>query len=898
MFIVLAASAAHAQRVTTPFGAGPLQLPGTIEAENFDNGGPGVAYVDDSPGNSGGAYRATDVDIEAASGGGYNLGWVNAGEWLAYTVNVATTGAYTVEFRVASLGPGGTFHLEMNGTDVTGAIRVPDTGDWQTWQTVTKTVSLTAGVQVARLVMDTTGLYAVGNFDWMRFTFGASTPFSGTPILLPGTIEAEDFDNGGPGVAYVDDSPGNSGGAYRATDVDIEAASGGGFDVGWVNAGEWLKYSVNVADASAYLVSFRVASLGPGGTFHLEMNGIDVTGAIHVPDTGGWQTWQNVTQIVRLSKGVQVARLVMDAPGMYAVGNFDSVTFTPKQPTQYGQAPELPGLVEAERFDLGGPGVAYVDDSPGNSGGAYRVDEDVDIESTTDVGGGYNVGWVSAGEWLSYTVIFPSTEGLYTIRVRVASPGAGGSFHIEDNGDDLTGPIAIPDTGGWQTWATVERAGISLPHKEIHFRRWRLVMDTVGASGAVGNFNWFSVAREIPVKETDLSSQEVLDGKSLGIPSQAYAINDIGTIVGTRTSMPEPNVRMPIPFRWSSSGLQDLGVPFLCSALESCPARAVNNYDEVAGYWWNGDTSMRGLLWRNTTTATEISRGFAYGINDATVVVGTNLVPMVSGSPLFFGYRWTPSPGDQGTLAYLDPDAPSYWAESSEARFIRNDGVVVGTRQGKAVIWQQDATVTELGSGVVNAMNDRRALAVGQSLGSPIVWRDGLQIWILRGSEGEACAVNEAGYVVGWVKVLNQRHAFVWQESLGLQDLGPGEAHGIDEAGNIVGWRTTALGSQATLWQVDLSVQDLFIGLEATAGRLLVGPDRAPLAWATTVLQDISTAHFAWAVGSMNSARSNLAEALKVVADPSNIRTVADPSNTRAAAVLSLGNTLAGRLPQ
>ena len=51
------------------------------------------------PGNAGGAYRPTDVDIEttADTGGGYNLGWVAAGEWLKYTVNVTAAGNYNLE---------------------------------------------------------------------------------------------------------------------------------------------------------------------------------------------------------------------------------------------------------------------------------------------------------------------------------------------------------------------------------------------------------------------------------------------------------------------------------------------------------------------------------------------------------------------------------------------------------------------------------------------------------------------------------------------------------------------------------------------------------------------------------------------------------------------------------
>ncbi len=338
LVMVLAAAAPHAE--TTPHHGVPVALPGTIDAEDFDNGGEGIAYHDDSPGNSGGAYRATDVDLEPTSdpGGGHNVGWASPGEWSIYTVNVTTTGAYTVEFRVASPGAGGTFHLEANGVDVSGAISVPDTGGWQSWATVNRTgVSLPAGTQRLGLVMDTAGIHgAVGNLNWMRFTLvsGGPTPFTGTAFALPGRVDAKNFDNGGAGIAYHDDSPGNSGGAYRATDVDLEATSdaGGGHNVGWASAGEWLSYTANVAATGRYTVQVRVASQGAGGTFHLEVGGVDVTGTLVVPDTGGWQSWTTVGRTgVLLGASIQQMRLVMDtAGGSGAVGNFNWIEVEPE----------------------------------------------------------------------------------------------------------------------------------------------------------------------------------------------------------------------------------------------------------------------------------------------------------------------------------------------------------------------------------------------------------------------------------------------------------------------------------------------------------------------------------------------------------------------------------------
>lgn len=484
----------------TPFSGTPVALPATIQVENFDNGGSGVGYLDTTSANTGGQYRSTDVDIEDSSdsGGGHDVGWVAATEWLKYTVNVSAAGAYDIDVRVASAGGGGTFHIEANGTDITGHLAVPNTGGWQSWTTVRKSgVVLAAGAQVWRLAMDTNGATgAVGNFNYIRVTLRTSgTPYGGTAAAVPGTIQAENFDEGGAGVAYVDTTSGNAGGKYRVTDVDIESSAdaGGGYDLGWVYAGERLNYSVNVAAAGTYDIDVRVASPGTGGTFHLEVNGVDKTGRLTVPNTGGWQTWTTVRKSgVTLSAGPQVWRLVMDTNGATtAVGNFNYLRIAAQASSSpFGGVPAaLPGVIQAEKFDDGGAGRGYRDTTTGNSGGQYRS-TDVDIERTSDTGGGYNLGWVFAGEWLNYTVTV-QTAGTYDIDVRLASSATGGTFHIEVNGVDKTGPISVPNTGDWQGWRTVRKASVSLPAGP---QVWRLVMDANGATGAVANFNYVSVS--------------------------------------------------------------------------------------------------------------------------------------------------------------------------------------------------------------------------------------------------------------------------------------------------------------------------------------------------------------------------------------------------------------------
>lgn len=158
------------------FGGVPIGLPGIIEAENFDKGGEGVAYHDTDAENLGTGVRTTEaVDVDGDCGGTTCLGYVRAGEWLHYTVNVTAAGPYVLTARVAAIGYGGTFHVEFNGANVTGPMTVPRTGSWTSFVDISQPVTLTAGTQVMRVVIDTNGETGVmGNID--RFTLSRSRP--------------------------------------------------------------------------------------------------------------------------------------------------------------------------------------------------------------------------------------------------------------------------------------------------------------------------------------------------------------------------------------------------------------------------------------------------------------------------------------------------------------------------------------------------------------------------------------------------------------------------------------------------------------------------------------------------------------------------------------------------
>jgi hypothetical protein len=334
---------AIASAATTPFGGTPLALPGTIQAANFDNGGEGIAYHDTTQGNTGGAYRATDVDLQASSEGGYNIGWIDAGEWVNYTVSVPVAGNYVATLRVASPAGGGSLHIGFNGpSSVWKTVAIPVTGDWQSWTNVSVPVTLGAGVQQMTLLFDTAGfnlsavvVTSAGNDTTSHGGTSGSTSFTATPVSLPGLVLAANFDNGGEGVGYHDTTSGNTGGAYRTTDVDIEQASDGGFDVGWIDTGEWLNYTVSVASAGTYVAQLRVASPG-GAAMHLGFNTAShVWAPVTIPATGGWQNWMTVNVPVTLGAGVQQMTLLFDSAGL----NVESINVTATSTPATGVTP-------------------------------------------------------------------------------------------------------------------------------------------------------------------------------------------------------------------------------------------------------------------------------------------------------------------------------------------------------------------------------------------------------------------------------------------------------------------------------------------------------------------------------------------------------------------------------
>ncbi|MDO5969537.1 DUF4998 domain-containing protein [Flavivirga aquimarina] len=146
---------------------GIIEFPGTLQAENYNTGGQGVAYSDNEGNNRGNSYRNDGVDISGGPAPGFNVGWTNDGEWLAYTVKVLETGSYRVNFSISSLNATvGQLVLKFDEKEVL-VFQGVGTGSWSIFTNqLAGDIELEAGIYELKVEMRNPGL----NFDALTLT--------------------------------------------------------------------------------------------------------------------------------------------------------------------------------------------------------------------------------------------------------------------------------------------------------------------------------------------------------------------------------------------------------------------------------------------------------------------------------------------------------------------------------------------------------------------------------------------------------------------------------------------------------------------------------------------------------------------------------------------------------
>ena len=385
------------------------QIPGVVYLSDYDLGTNGIAYYDVDyanytlssgedyqPWNSGWTYRNDGVDIQKntdnVNSNGYQIGYTKDKEWLKYTVEVAETGFYNINFRYATTQSGAKVKLFVNDVDIVGNINLGNSGGWSNFVNhYIENAYLEAGNQILKVQVDGNSEFNMSSIEFLKSTdaipdfevLSASTngdeksikivlnhpinqtditnslfeimvnnnsraiesveidasttrfvtikladylfyqdeikvSYNGTIItsiynsllstfaslvvdnnlrtrlLIPGKIQAEDFNN------------------QSGLETENTSDTGAGQNIGYTDAGDYAEYLIYISDSGNYNLNTRTAAQSNAGKIELELinnQGTQSLSIIDLPITGGWQSWQTTSTQTVLNTGIYTLKM-------------------------------------------------------------------------------------------------------------------------------------------------------------------------------------------------------------------------------------------------------------------------------------------------------------------------------------------------------------------------------------------------------------------------------------------------------------------------------------------------------------------------------------------------------------------------------------------------------------
>ena len=331
--------------------------------------------------------------------------------------------------------------------------------------------------------------------------------------------------------------------------IQLETSSEGGQNVAFIDSGDFTSYATVEFGAGAASFSARVASSAAGGTIEIRTGGAmgALAGTCTVPGTGGWQNWTTITCPVTGLTSTQTLFLRYTG-GTGNLFNLRWFSFT----AAATQAISAFSQIEAENFTT-------------------------QVGIQTEAGSeGRNVGWIDTGDYLHFSAVdFGSGAASFT--ARVASAGVGGTIEIRTG--SLTGTVlgscAVPVTGGWQTWTTINCNVSGLSGVRALYLRF------VGGAGALFNLNWFRF------NTTPQNTGGDVVGKiSAGYQGWFNAQGD-GSPFGcwfhwtNNCNAPTPNTNVKFEVYPDTREYSRLYQSNLANLANGTPARLFSSYDQV-----------------------------------------------------------------------------------------------------------------------------------------------------------------------------------------------------------------------------------------------------------------------------------------------------------------------------
>jgi beta-glucanase (GH16 family) len=295
------------------------------------------------------------------------------------------------------------------------------------------------------------------------------------------------------GIVNADESPWAPFGGATVTEEMLEVPAGAQSWAGFANTNNAL-YPISLSDGGQITftaavngsadVRFRFERLAyPDVEPSFDTSAITVTGTseitytIEVPDQG-----ENIYRNLILY-----------------INNLDTpVTIKNVEVTPYGD------IENRCDFSPVSSGVLHIEAE------CYSNADDIEVESTSDTGGGENVGYIDASDFMTYSVNIP-TAGNYRFDYRVASQNGstpGFRVYVDNVYSDI---FSIPATGGWQSWQTQQGRVVALNANDYTIR--------FEAASAGMNINWFSLT------QTNEAADELLTITNADIEVDGVAVD-------------------------------------------------------------------------------------------------------------------------------------------------------------------------------------------------------------------------------------------------------------------------------------------------------------------------------------------------------------------------------------
>ncbi|MFC3114909.1 carbohydrate-binding protein [Cellvibrio fontiphilus] len=571
--LMSAAGGAVAQTTTTTTSTSSSTTSSlVIQAENFT------------------AMKGIKVEATKDTGGGSNVGAIDPGDWMAYenvVIELAVETTYKITYRVSSPQGIGSFYLYELGSDTEyDRVTVPKTGNWQSWVSVEKTVTLPAGKHTLGIKALSKGF----NINWFKLdkiAEAAPAPVSSSSSSLAvssssqPSSEAVSSSSQPSSLAVSSSSQPSSEAVSSSTQLSSAAVSSSSepSSLSVSSSSQASSLAVSSASQTSSAAASPTLSLRIQAEEYSAMGGIKVEpttdegGGMNIGaiDASDWLAYGNHQINAPTAGNYKISYRVSS---LYGGGSFylysleTGQQFAPVEVPKTGGFQKWVTIEQTITLPAGTHKLGITAITKGFNINWLQVDYKglalpltiqaeefaamfgVKVEATTDVGGGSNIGAIDAGDWLSYenkVIDIPAT-GNYKITYRTSSLYGGGSFAFhEADGSKQYDVVEVPKTGGFQKWVDVERI-VTL---EAGTHIFGMTALTKGY-----NINWFKIeeapAGSLP-SNTSPSSSSVASSVASSVTSSTASSTSSQTSSAPVVSSASSSSAAPVSSASSSS---------------------------------------------------------------------------------------------------------------------------------------------------------------------------------------------------------------------------------------------------------------------------------------------------------------------------------------------------------